>query len=427
MLPNLTSRVFEHQVHSDRRGAQNQNQPRKYQYKTLMQVDVFNTFYNESDERCTDLRIYPTEATQSFMQSLGLLFRERDAGFSILYNEHMEEKLIQYLRKHSITTTEGQLEHWSKLSFIAALDNPLFVNFTDMPFNMDLSARNIYLSNRKAHLEDNEIILNENTYVSSRYSNFIEVIPSKYAVPYSMAPIENPLEPPRITTITATSISGETVLISEKQPSVEIAYLDFTTVPEGRYTINWLSESDVVFQKPVIYTTACPTPLCFIDLLFSQPTQNDSGIYPVDLESPKGFIRSVLYNLKFKARDVHWMYWVISSLQPVENMRIKPDGGSAVTFYGPVKGSIPTGQIAWSFLSDKAIPMQERSPLRFKLVDRLNCRCDSLCDCTNRMVADPLPLASCNQILNASLPNFLTPSNPGALENKKYSEVYVYI
>lgn len=435
MLSNLNSRAFEHAAFSSPRknkgSANSPTEPRKYQYKTLMQVDTFNTYYNESGDRCADFRIYPTAATQSIMHSLGLLFRENSTGFSILYNERREEGLIQYLKTHGTKAHDGQknagqIEYWSKLSFIVALYNPLFVNFTDLPFNVDLTARNIYLSNNMAHQDNDEIILNENNYVSSSCSNFIEVIPTKYAVPYSIEVDGKSIEATRVT---VTSISGEEVL-SEPQEHKErsdMAYLNFGTVPEGLYTIKWLIETEIVFQEKVIYTTAYPTPLCFIDLLFSRPAEDTPGIYPVNLESKKGSINSVLYHLKFKARDIHWVYWIISSSQPVENMRIKTDGDSNIHFYGPTRGVIPTGETAWSFVSDQVIPMRERSPLRFKLVDRLNCQCELPCDCKNRIIINPLPLVSSNQVLNASLVDIVPPDVVHDAKKKKYSEVYVYV
>ena len=428
MVSIFNSRAFEQPALSIARAdgdiAQPRIEPRKYQYKTLMQVDVFNTYYNESDGKCTDLRIYPTASTQSLMKSLGLLFKERTTGFSILYNNKAEEGLIRYFRKHGTETKEGQTEYWSKLSFIAALDNPLFVNFTDLPFNVDLTARNIYLSNQMAHRDGDEVILNQDNYVSSQHSNFIEVVPTKYAVPFAVRVDRGIIV---ATKITVTGLSGEEVICIKKKPTVEVAYLDFTTVPEGQYTINWLKEKEVISRTPVIYTTAYPTPLCFIDLLFSRPTEDAPGIYPVKLDPDKGSITSVFYNLKFKARDIHWVYWVVSSSQPVENMRIKAEGASDVTFYGPTPGSIPTGETAWSFVSDQVIPMQQRSPLRFKLVDRLNCRCEASCECKNRMILNPLPLVSSNQVLSTPRIDIFPPNTGHDSEKKKYSEVYVYV
>jgi hypothetical protein len=428
MTSSLNDRAFEQSTFSGTRSkksvGQSSTEPRKYQYKTLMQVDVFNTFYNESGDRCADFRIYPTATTQSMMKSLGLLFREQSTGFSVLYNDCREEGLIQYLRKHGSEANGGQTEYWSKLSFIVALHNPLFVNFTDLPFNLDLTARNVYLSNNLAHLDNDEIILNENSYVSSWHGNFIEVIPAKYAVPFTIEVARQTID---ATEIKVTSISGEIVFHVTRKAAVDMAYLNFAAVPEGRYTISWLTGTDVVFQNPVIYTTAYPTPLCFIDLLFSRPAKDAQGIYPVKLDAEKSTITSVLYHLKFKARDIHWVYWIVSSSQPVENMRIKAEGDSNIHFYGPIQGLIPTGETAWSFVSDRVIPLQERSPLRFKLVDRLNCRCESSCDCKSRMIVNPLPLISSNQVLNASLAGFLSADTLRDSKKNKYSEVYVYV
>lgn len=415
-------------------------EPRKYQYSTLMQVNISNTYYNGSTEKGADFRIYPTQTTKAIMKNLGLIFREHKTGFSIIYNTFTEEELIQYLKNHGTKKPE---EYWSKLSFVAAQNNPLFVNFTDLPFDVDLTARNIYLSNETAHRDNNEIILNNsgwyipyrgkikilpnnNQYVSSRSVDFIEVIPANYAVPFDIG-----LGEKFIDVIMVTDISGEKFIHVDRYPKdgesmVErtTAYLCFTEVPEGRYTINWVHSGETVHQIVVLYIATLSTRLCFIDLLFSRPKEDTKGFYPVNLEG-KGSITPLQYHLKFKARNIHWVYWIISSSQQLKKMRIEADGNNDIVFDGPTKGSIPTGETAWQFVSNTIIPMQHRSPLRFKLVALpSDCHCESSCDCKSRVIVSPLPLVSSSQILNASLPHSDSSDHS---QEKKYSEVYVYV
>lgn len=452
MKSKFVSRAFELPTFSstsDRKSvAQSPPEPRKYQYETLTQVDIFNTFYNESGDKCEDFRIYPTATTQSIVNSLGLIFRETSTGFSVLYDSTREAGLIKYLKSRG--TGIDDCQYWSKLSFIVALHNPLFVNFTDLPFNVDLTARNIYLSNETAHQENDEIILNKNDYVSPRHEDFIEIIPTKYAV---ASVIHNNGKSFKATRVTVTNVSGEIVLsvpnksdkntdpknIDTKKPDdiPNIVYLSFATLPEGLYTISWLENTGedrnknevekIIFEKRVIYTTAYPTSLCFIDLFFSRPTQDSTGIYPIEFNSKNDLITSVSYHLKFKARDIHWVYRIVSASQPVENMRIKSDGRNEINFHGPTQSPISTGETAWSFVSDRVIAMRERSPLRFKLVDRLNCQCESPCNCKSRIVVNPLPLVSSNQILNGSLEGTSSRNTIKNSGKKKYSEVFVYV
>lgn len=401
---------------------QSRLEPRKYKYSTLMQVEFFNTYYNQSEEKCADFTIYPTTSTQTLMKSLGLLFKKRRTGFSILYNTKAEHTLVQYLRNHGTRTDSGDIGFWSKLSFIAALRNPVFVNFTDLPFNVDLTTRNIYLSNQMAHREDNEILLNEGNYISSRQDNFTEVVPSKFSVPFEF---EVNGEPVSTNKIVVKNLSGEEVICESRKPAVSTVYLDFVPFPEGLYTIVWLDGDMVIFEKQVIYTASYPTPLCFIDLLFSRPTEDATGIYPVNLALQKNPVTATQYNLRFRAREIHWVYWVVPSAQPVENMRIRSDGDNPVTFRGPTPGSIPTGRPAWRFVSHQVIPMRERSPLRFRLVDRLNCRCENPCECPSKTLVNPLPLMSSNQVLRNS--HLFPPDIAPPSKTDKYSEVYVYV
>ncbi len=387
---------------------------RKYKYKTLMQVSICNPYYNESNGQCQDFNIYPTSATLSLMKKIGLIFKEEKTGFLVLYNSRAEERLLRYLKNQG-----SVLGNWSKLSFVAALNNPFFVNFTDLPFSVNLIEKNIYLSNQMAHQYLESILLNSGDYVSPDVRNFTDVISTQYVAPFQVEINGKSLVAKKIKVV---DLSGETVFCKIKDPTLEVVYLDFSVLPEGLYSIQWFNNKDEeIFQKQVIYTATYPTPLCFIDLLFCCPTDTASGIYPVIFDAVGGHVGTVSYQLKFKERKIRWVYWVVPSVQSVENMRIKPDGTSDISFSDPQPGYIPTGQKAWSFVSNQTIPMQERSPLRFKLVDRLSCQCEFTCECKSRVVVNPMPLVSSTQVLSRS------GKGGPATKNDKYSEVYVYV
>ncbi len=145
---------------------------RKVFYQRLARVSVEHTYYDHRGDRSPDFVARPTRATAELMRNLGLLFRREETGFSVLYDELTEDSLFQYLRRqyprNSYPPSQRPCDEaqspcyqerrdtvargvWTRLSFVLALSDPYFVNFTQIPADTNPALENFYFSNQDAH------------------------------------------------------------------------------------------------------------------------------------------------------------------------------------------------------------------------------------------------------------------------------------
>jgi hypothetical protein len=381
------------------RSEQDEDAAQQYYYVRLMRVSVKHTYYNLLKYDCPDFTFSPTPSSSALMKSLGLIFRSEATGFSILYDQKRKDDLLQYLRRQQEPPQVGCLPEggvWTRLSFVLTVNNPYFINFTDIPIDLDPGLQNFYFTNQDAHLTDSgDTILNRNEYVSDIKHELLDVVPVQFPVQVSEAVKE----------LRVKDISGEVVicqrrclpvtetpeqsarLINCDEPAPtdvlvcrDTIYLDFSSLPEDKYTLekiwndNLSAEAEPWAEREVVYTSAAPTPLCFIDLLFANPTGDAAGVYPVrDLFGPQPSIVNVNYQLQFRARSTFWTYFIVPQpqLERFENLRIESlelKRTQHVNFAGPCCVILANDQKAYRFTSEKAIPFQQQSEYRFRLL-----------------------------------------------------------
>jgi len=439
---------------------------RKYFYKTLMNITIKHSYYNGQDDKCPDFSLMPTYASAGLMRTLGLLLKKTSTGISILYNVKNKSNLLRYLKSREVEKSEG-VENWCRLSFVAILNNPLFINFTDLSFETNSSVKNFYLSNQQAHLggRENEVILNEGEFINQSTQDSFEVVPVQYEVEFGDA-----------TRIEVCDISGESVMCLPKSIPVKLAkierielldcckvdkylkkhqdseiferkkvYIDFSKLIEGCYKLKWILANENSYQKNIIYTHSSPSPLCFIDLMFSQPEKYSEGIYPVSLKnnSSEGDIVPVEYQIRFNQRATYWVYWIVKQSMFSDNIKIISDKGVENVFYGPYEGKLITGEVAFWFVSKEPLSLEQIPSSRFKLIEQPD-------EFSSRELINPLPVASNRQVVTKNFLkdgglklNLLNPKllqrnliNKETLKIKTYlekeimpmfSEIYVYV
>jgi hypothetical protein len=374
---------------------------RKFSRERLMQVTLRHSYYNRSNpaEACPDFKISPTAASSHLMNQLGLLFRDEGTSFSILYDKLREDTLLEYLRRQKQFNEKGQC--WSRLSFVLALNNPYFVNFTALPISLNPASQNFYLTNQQAQRKpDGEVRLDWGASGS-----LLPVVPVNFPVPQLSGVDWNQVQEIRVH-----DISGERVLCKPrcvpkdlldpedtlKKPKglaaitceeaeeckgpddlectcAETIYLDFSLLPEDKYTIDEVTFSgthSAADAGAVLYTTSYPTPLYFLDLLFTSPSGENPNLYPirnlVPTENDKTIVKLINYELKFEARKTFWNYYVVPPPgETFQNLEI--EGEPAMDFEGPWDVNLPNGTPAYRFVSRKPLPFRQQSPFRFRL------------------------------------------------------------
>ena len=404
---------------------------RQYYYERLMQVSIRHRYYNKEGFECPDFLFLPTPAATELMTSLGLLFKNESTGFSVLYDVNRREGLFEYLRRQGrLRRLEGidDGQVWTRLSVVLALNNACFVNFTDIPISVDPVKDNFYFSNQQAHEREGRTILNPGRRVSAR--ELLPVVLAQVPVPVTR----------EVREVQVRAISGEEVLCKPRcvpaglLGTIEAAqitcaearecgqddprcvcasklYLDFSRLPEDKYTIQEIGYNGEPVNDPieVLYTTARPVPLCFIDLLFTDPAvterpasrkQKKRGIYPiVDLwDEAKTRVAPAHYFLEFENRSTRWNYYIVPQpqIETFEDLSIENRSLLPVSFSGPCRVRLANGAKAYRFMSDEPLPLQQQSDLDFRLWGRHG-------GMTHKgVLIERMPVASADQVIPLS-------------------------
>lgn len=415
---------------------QQEGRGRRFYYERLMRVSIRNDFYNRDDHHeCPDFRATPTETTAELLRSLGLLFKDEGTGFSILYDLNGRESLFSYLRRQGGSPASNGVEGgevWTRLSFVLSLKNPYFINFTRIPIDLDPVAENFYFTNQDAFEAGGHVFMSRRDGPSRRV--LLPVIPVQVPIAVSA----------NVKEVRVLAISGDEVmcrprcvpaLLTESKNPASITceeaakcmpgddgpglpegrrckcattiYLDFSLLPEDKYSIERIDYEGRLVGEPiqVLYTTSSPVPLCFIDLLFTDPTNSqrgglgrrDRGVYPVvNLWGPEPTdIVSVDYLLDFKRRSTFWNYFVVPEPQSevFEELSIETVSDRAVSFAGPCCVHLANGSRAYRFVSEEELPLQQQSDFRFRLLGRHGGMAHT------GVLVDRMPVASADQVI----------------------------
>jgi hypothetical protein len=391
----LSGRAFEHTVRAsfgNPEGGTESPRPRKFYYERLMQVFIRHTYYNATADACPDFDISPTPASATLMSDLGLLFRYEKTGFSVLYDVARADVLMDYLERQG---DEAQ-QCWTRLSFTFTLNNPYFINFTDVPIDVNPNAQNFYFTNREARGVGGRVVLNAGEGVAG--GELLRVVPTQVALRVAGD----------VTEVLVTDLSGEVVIRQpgcppasppegrrdDDAPETCVVYLDFSALPEDKYFIEVVG-GETGRRFPVLYTVPSPAPLCFVDLFFTDPDGSDEGVYPVtDLYSPSRKVDTVSYELGFRARATIWNYFIVPQPQAesFEELRIETVSEPAVVFAGPCRVRLPNGADAYRFSSAEELLLQQQSVYRFRLLGRRGLMLNEGC------LIETMPVASSRQV-----------------------------
>lgn len=380
-------------------------------FAQLARVTVRHTFYNAAGEECRDFDVRPTGYTAALLRQMGMLLKMRPDGFSVLYDTQNTRRLLSYLR--------GQVNAygaWTRMTFLMSLRNPYFVSFTDVPIGTNPSVENFYLTNAEAHTWKGATLLTPGSRVTAAQ-----------LVPITGGQLVQYVDE-TVVRVKVRALSGETVLCKPRcvtaraarsrppdqmvccddevpgrgrgageagdpepcdegpgeQRCTDALYFDLGTLPEDWYTVEKVGrDGPIPPDEHYLYTSLYPMPLCFVDLLFSNPDGRARGVYPVTLgigdDHAGAGVAPVDYTLRFTRRSTWWSYYVLPQDPTVElvDLRVEQnddDGGRpkgpAVRFLGPCRVMLPGGMRAWRFLSSRRLPLEQRSTMNLRLTGR---------------------------------------------------------
>ncbi|MFL5386787.1 MAG: hypothetical protein ACJ8GN_30205 [Longimicrobiaceae bacterium] len=407
-------------------GGPGEGDARRTRYERLARVSLRHAYYRASGGACPGFAARPTAWTAVLMRRLGLLFRAEEAGFSVLYDRLRQRELLDFLQRQRDPDTH---EAWTRLCFTLSSRNPAFVNITELPIDTNPLQRNLYLTNRQAHLSDDdggEVLLSRGDRVSG--AELVAVTGGQ---------LEEAVDD-RVDRVRVLTVSGAEVICKPRCVRPDAAalkepyrlycadaasppdegvcsdrlYFDLSVLPEEKYTVEtvWCDPDRSPATAEFLYTASYPVPLCFVELLFSDPaaaasppageaSPPDGGVYPVlDLGGPGQQVVPVDYVVPFAARRTWWSYYVFARPPRGERgelaiRQVRDGRGPRAAFLGPCCVQMAGGGTAWRFVSTRPLPLEERSPLHLQLVWR---RAGSA---REDVLVARLPVASGEQVL----------------------------
>jgi hypothetical protein len=339
-------------------------------FKRLFSVRIHHQYYTQDRGLCPDFRISPAPESARLMASLGLVFKDEGIGFSVFVDPTGLTRLINYLRRNARDQSDGS-GFWTLLSFLMIPVNPLFVGITALPIDTDPMQVNLFACNSQAHRKKAEIILAKGAYLDtdSLYptvgANVVLAVPANTCW------------------VVVSGLSGAPVqsnaVAPVASPSATVS-LDLGDLPFGYYTIG-LQDADgativaSAYPRTVLYVAARPTSLGLLDMLFTQPRPDMSGVYPIpplfdlapDQVPTPDQVGEVEYVVPFDARATYWQYYVVSQTPDSRFTDLSIEGPGATFTRQKKPVVLPGGAIATLFKAGTSLPLRQPSPQRFQL------------------------------------------------------------
>lgn len=135
----------------------------QFQYRFLFKVDFENNYFR--DKKLRRSRFVPTPQTEALLNQFNLLFRITDDGFGILADNMRGETM-------AIQLENPQLVNRS-FDFLFYMDEPLFKNYTQLPFD---TSKQIFCFTNSTKGAESNVCLHESDYVTASELKSIEEI-----------------------------------------------------------------------------------------------------------------------------------------------------------------------------------------------------------------------------------------------------------
>ncbi len=257
-------------------------------YKLILELNINHDYYPKGKISADDLEIIPIPQTETTLKNYRMVLKSSGNQIKVSY---------EYERDEKSELPSIELKKELKFTFLIKQKNPLFINFTEIPF-ITMNREIVYLSNKKK----NKII--EKGSLSE--GNFIE---EKDVIPFLPKDIELITDNKNIDFKILNS-DKEIVENHKKGESAVDTSINFIQKnPNGKYSIKIKNqETDFV--------------------LFNAKT--DSGtIGYIEIFIDKNAIKSIeknnkplSYSINFKPRNIFWQYYIIQKYNSLDNIQI---------------------------------------------------------------------------------------------------------
>lgn len=307
-------------------------------------MNVSHTYYK--DLICDDFTIEPTPYTAYLMKQMDILLIPFRGGGKLVYSGNIEQKFIDYIIKKGYEeyclqhkkVCLSHIKHCPRFSFKMYLTNPLFLNFTDLPIDLNPTSECLYLSNsgagklktvKNVHWAGKAaLIINNFLLQSERIELFFEefrvdVKNTEHVCTVSLHDIVGKLAVCQNSKNQKKNKKSQCCMYfcNDKEistpPYPKFLHLDMQGLREGKYTLKISNSIDKIIddkRKAGIYTEISGTPFLFLDVILTNYDKNQTkdDVYPIVKKDGGGYeVKPQDYHINFKSRATYWDYYIV--------------------------------------------------------------------------------------------------------------------
>lgn len=315
------------------------------QYSELFSVTLAHTYYDAG--MCRDFSFRPTDACRTLLRDHGLLFVEKEGGFSVLCRATEGKDNTQYA---FIPLAAGV-----RLSFVLTAVNPRLLNFSELP--LENNRNTVYwLSNLLDNSQNGALLLSADTaaaFVSAK--DRIALRPHFFQ---HATTLEQQTAPVSVLDTFGQAVCSRTVPIADGSLPV-----DLNRQRPGRYLL--------VVNGGEPYPVYCSSELSHGNAFAVIDIYNHDQVPEAyRFQGPAGEILGRKYSCRIAGRKTFWKYYVglkhDASIKKEELSISYP--GNTVGFTAQSPRALADGVQAVSFVADAALALRETPVKGIKLL-----------------------------------------------------------
>ena len=259
-----------------------------FNYQKLIGIQVLNDFYTSLI--ATDFNWMPEQNTKRILNSLGMRMKADSSGIKLFAEVDPSGKLVK-----------EQQTSPAKLVLFMRLNNPMFVNFSDLPFDLDQS-KIFYFSNKANNKREvfdmgsHSLLLNQGDHVTA--SDLMKVVGRVYSFVLD--------GDDGVKTANLVSLDSGDTVISKDEDSVDNRY-NFNFQLDGLNAGRYKLEIDGLEKDQFYFTSEFSLNRYFAVVeLYSDANANYAYFNPANELAAKD------YKIIFKHRTTFWRYKVFN-------------------------------------------------------------------------------------------------------------------